>query len=294
MQSDDNIFEKIAFEKLKRHLLENVGLNCDGYRPEYLKRRLEIRLKATNSKSYSQYLRYLRANSQENRLLVNDLTVNYTSFFRDADVYQFLEKKVFPDLLASRIVRIWSAGCATGEEPYSLAILLNEMLKNRIKDVFITIHASDIDKEVLDKASRGEYNKNQVHGLNRELLGKYFSQEGDSYFVKDFVKKPIRFKIHDLMNPFPHQNLDLILCRNVMIYFSRESQQRIHMHFYNGLRTGGYLITGKAEMLSGEPSKRFSPVDMKCRIYRKPEANTIKVNDVWVNASLAELSQKTT
>ena len=289
--SDDNVFEKIAFEKLKKFLLESVGLNCNGYRPEYFKRRLDIRLKATESKSYSQYLRYLKANSQETKLLLKDLTVNYTSFFRDADVYQFLEKNVFPDIFASKVLRIWSAGCATGEEPYSLAMLLNEVLKDKIKDYYITIHASDIDREVIDKASKGIYNKNQLHGLDNKLLIKYFSPEGESYAVKPAVKRFIRFRIHDLMSPFPIRNFDLILCRNVMIYFSRESQQKIHMNFYNGLRDGGYFVAGKAEMLSGEPSKKFMPVDTKCRVYRKPEGSALKENVVGVNLAASDLKQ---
>ena len=291
-KTEESIFEKIAFEKLKKHLLESVGVNCEGYRPEYLKRRLDIRLKATNSKSYHEYLRYLKANPSENRLLLNDLTVNYTSFFRDPDVYQLLEKTVFPDLLSSKFVRIWSAGCATGEEPYSLAILLNEILKDRIQDYLITIHASDIDREAVEKASKGEYKANQLQGLNKQLLNKYFSPENGVYIVKDFVKRIVRFKIHDLMNTFPHKNLDLILCRNVMIYFSRESQQRIHMHFYNALRAGGYFVTGKTELLSGEPSKRFSPVDIKCRAYKKPDVFALKENHMHVDAAVADLEQK--
>ena len=289
--SSENVFEKMAFERLKKCLLESLGLNCDGYRPEYLKRRLDIRLKATNSKSYSEYLRYLKANPQENKLLLNDLTINFTSFFRDPDVYQFLEKTVFPNLFSSKILRIWSAGCATGEEAYSLAILLKEILGNHITDYFITIHASDIDVDAKDKASKGEYNKNQLNGLSKELVDKYFSHEGESYTVNDSVKRFVRFKIHDLMTPFPHKNLDLILCRNVMIYFSRNSQQTIHMNFYNTLRAGGYFVAGKAEMLSGEPSRRFLPVDGKCRVYRKPDGYALKENDVWVNPPAAELKK---
>lgn len=292
MSSAENVFETMAFERLKKHLLESLGLNCEGYRPEYLKRRLDIRLKATNSKSYSEYLRYLRANPQENKLLLNDLTVNFTTFFRDSDVYHFLEKAVLPNLLSSKILRIWSAGCATGEEPYSLAILLSEILGGRVGDYFITIHASDIDTEALANASKGEYNKSQLNGLRQELVDKYFSSEGESRTINDDVKRFVRFKTHDLMTPFPHKNLDLILCRNVMIYFSRISQQTIHMNFYDALRVGGYLVTGKAEMLSGEPNKKFLPVDIKCRVYKKPDRYALNDCAILMNSLGAESRQK--
>jgi len=270
MAGNENIIEKVAYNKLKEYLITIVGLNVDGYRPEYFQRRLGIRMRGVNMKSYSEYLRFLRANSQETKLLLNDLTINYTSFFRDTDVYDFLRKTVFPELLISKSLRIWSAGCATGEEPYSLSILLHELLKEKIQNYFITIHASDVDRDALEKAGKGQYPKSQVHGLSAEVVSKYFSREGENFTVKEFVKKPIRFGIHDLMKPFLHTNLDLILCRNVMIYFTREGQQQVHMNFFRGLRDGGFMVIGKAEMLSGEPAAKFATVDMKCRVYRKP------------------------
>jgi len=267
----DTFLEKAAFHKLKRLLQENIDLNCDGYRDDYLKRRLEVRLRATNSKTYSKYIIYLKKHIEEYQLLLNDLTINYTMFFRDSDVYLYLEKILLPKLLTSNAVRIWSAGCATGEEPYSLAILATKILGQNSATHQVSIFASDIDKDALAKAAKGEYQKKQINGLADDLIIKYFTREGEVYRVKDFLHRLISFEHHDLMKEPQHKGLDLILCRNVMIYFSKESQQQIHMSFYHALREEGYLITGKAEILSGEPSKKFQPIDVVNRVYQKPK-----------------------
>ncbi len=281
-----DFLEKVAFHKMKRLLLENIGLDVDGYRDEYLKRRLDIRLRATGTLTYGKYVFYLKNHPEEYPLLLNDLTVNFTMFFRDMDVYLYLEKVLLPKLLVSNSVRIWSAGCATGEEPYSLAIMVNKILGETSANHQVTILASDIDKDALAKASRGEYLKKQLNGLSDQLIDKYFTREGEVYRVQDFVKRLIRFEQRDLMKEPAHKSLDLILCRNVMIYFSKESQQHIHMNFYEALRGGGYFITGKAEMLSGEPSRKFLPIDVRSRVYQKPSQPEITTQIGVVNEIL--------
>ena len=269
MMSVEDFLEDVAYQKLKRLLQEAFGLDCSCYRDEYLRRRFAVRLRATGTNTYSRYVRYLKKNPAEYNLILTNLTVNYTTFFRDSDVYVYLEKTILPRLFKSNEVRIWSAGCATGEEPYSLAILVHKLLGNELPNYQITIFASDLDEDALAKAVKGEYNKKQLKGLEHSLINKYFSNNGASYWVKDFVKQLIRFEKHDLMKPSSRKNFDLILCRNVMIFFSRESQQQIYMHFYNALRDGGYLVTGKSEILSGEPNKKFLCADVNCRVYQK-------------------------
>lgn len=261
--------ESIAYQKLKRLLHETVGLDCSCYRDEYLKRRFAVRLRATGTNTYSKYLRYLKKNPAEYNFVLNDLTINYTMFFRDRDVYNYLEKIILPTLFNSKEVNIWSAGCATGEEPYSLAILVHKVLGNKLSNHQVTIFASDFDEDALVKAQKGEYNRKQLNGLEDSLIDKYFSRNGTLYRVKNFVRQLIRFEKHDLTKPSLHNELDLILCRNVTIFFSRESQQQIYMHFYNALREGGYLVIGKSEMLSGEPSTKFLCTDVNCRVYQK-------------------------
>lgn len=268
-QSVDNFLEVMSFQRLKKNLQENVGVNFSGYRDEYLKRRINIRVRATNSETFGRYLQYLAKNPDEYGVLLNEITVNYTTFMRDNDVYHYLEYQLLPKIFQKSPVRIWSAGCASGEEAYSLAILVHKILGDKSAGKNVIIYASDIDKDALSKAAKGEYQEKQVQSLNSLLVEKYFNKENDVYKVKDQIKQLVRFEEFDLMKPAAHSNLDLILCRNVMIYFSREGQQQVHMHFYNALRDGGYFVSGKAEILSGEPAQKFVPIDVKTRVYQK-------------------------
>ncbi len=268
-QPVEDFFENMSFQRLKRNLQEKVKVNFSGYRDEYLKRRIAIRLRATNTNTFGRYLQYLAKNPDEYPILLNEITVNYTTFMRDAEVYQYLEYHILPKILQKTPVRIWSAGCASGEEPYSLAILVHKILGDKLASHNVTIYASDIDKVVLSKAAKGEYQEKQLQGINRLTVDNYFNKEDGVYKVKNHIKQLIRFEEFDLMKPAAHTNLDLILCRNVMIYFSREGQQNVHMNFYHALRDGGYFVSGKAEILSGEPAAKFVPIDIKTRVYQK-------------------------
>ncbi|WNZ29826.1 MAG: protein-glutamate O-methyltransferase CheR [Candidatus Bathyarchaeota archaeon] len=262
---------EIDFQMLKEVMNQGTGINFDYYRESYLKRRLKVRLTLTKTHTYSKYMQFLKTNPEEFKRLIDDVTVNYTKFFRDTDVYDFLKDTLLPKLIFSSKpwIRIWSAGCATGEEPYSLAMLIHEVSKIPPKERRVTIYASDIDETVLDKSARGEYDKRATESINKKLLEKYFDFEDNIYKVKPFIKEIIHFEKQDLMAPPVRRNLDLILCRNVMIYFSREIQQIIYGHFYNSLRPEGYLISGKTEFIAGEASQKFVDVNSKCRIYQK-------------------------
>ncbi len=273
VQPAEDFLENMSFQRLKKKLQETVGVNFSGYRDEYLKRRMSIRLRATNTNTFGRYLQYLNKNPDEYNILLNEITVNYTTFMRDSDVYRYLELFILPKLFQTCPVKIWSAGCATGEEPYSLAILTHKILGSKLATHPVIIYASDIDKDALSKAAKGEYQEKQLQGIGRLLIDNYFTKENDFYRVKDHIKKLVRFEEFDLMKPAAHPGLDLILCRNVMIYFSREGQQQVHMHFYNALRDGGYFVSGKAEILSGEPAVKFTPIDVKTRVYQKRLSN---------------------
>lgn len=267
--------EDMAFKKIKRLIFENCHLDCSGYRDEYLKRRFDVRLHATGAETLGKYLVYLKRHPEEYNSLLDDLTVNYTMFFRDSTVYAFLEMNLLPKILRSGgSTRIWSAGCASGEEPYSLAILVSKLLGEAEAKRCVTIYASDIDEVVLSKAANGVYQKSQVSNLDPQSVEKYFVKEGGNFRVNDSVKRLVRFERSDLMKPALHPSLDMIVCRNVMIYFSKESQQNIHMNFYRALKDGGYLVTGKSELLTGEPAKRFVQLDQQARVYQKPSGTS--------------------
>lgn len=270
-ESLEDFMERMAFEKVKKMVHEHSGLDCSGYRDEYLRRRFQIRLRVTGASTFAKYIGYLRNNPGEFQNLLNDLTINYTMFFRDFDVYSYLQKTLLPKILfSSSHVRIWSAGCATGEEPYSLAILVHKVLGQAVNSHSVTIYASDIDKEALAKAKAGVYLQKQLGFSDAFSIDRFFARDGESCSVKDSVKRMVHFEQVDLNTPGIHQSLDLVLCRNVMIYFSKESQQKIHMNFYNSLKDGGYFVTGKSEILTGEPYSKFQPVDLLTRVYQKP------------------------
>ena len=285
-ESVKDFLDKVAFKKLKKIIHETVGLDCSGYRDEYIKRRFEIRLRATGAMTYGRYIAYLNKNPDEFSNLLNDLTINYTMFFRDADVYCYLEKTLLPKLLqSSHLIRIWSAGCASGEEPYSLAILLHKVLGDAISSHSIVIYASDIDKQALSTAAEGKYSLKQLSSLDAASLERFFTKEGEFYRVKDFVKRMVHFEQFDLNASALHRNLDVVLCRNVMIYFSKEGQQHIHMNFYNALKPEGYLITGKSEIMSGEPAQKFQAIDFQTRVYQKPHQTSEHLNIGAINFS---------
>ena len=264
-----------AFEAIKKRIYEVRGLDTRQYKDSYIKRRLATRMRANNVESYSGYLKIINKNVDEFNPLLNALTINVTEFFRNPETYTAVED-VLNQLVLDKekkdrsLIRIWSAGCSSGEEPYSIAILMLELLKDRIKDFNISIHATDVDNQILERAKVGEYQVDNLKNMSKVRLSKYFTRNGDKYIVKEDVKRLIKFKKHDLISEKRLGLFDAILCRNVVIYFSKELQNRLYMHFFNSLIAGGYFIMGKTETLLGEAQQRFVSINKSERIYQKP------------------------
>ncbi|MFH0896696.1 MAG: protein-glutamate O-methyltransferase CheR [Candidatus Bathyarchaeota archaeon] len=256
---------------IKRYLRER-GFCCDAYKPSYLQRRIQVRLRSFQLESFSDYLRLLRTDPDEYRKLMDALTINVTQFFRDSDVYEIMQKQLIPDLLSEnrcrQTIRIWSAGCASGEEPYSIAILMREAMSSNKNDHNLSIIATDIDDIILKIAREGSYSPEKLEKIPRSLIQKYFILDQD-YHIKQDLKTFIRFKKSDLLADNGIKFCDLILCRNVLIYFNREDQERIIQTFYEGLQTDGYLVLGKTEILPPGLSNIFSCIDRRTHIYKK-------------------------
>ncbi|MCS7130482.1 MAG: protein-glutamate O-methyltransferase CheR [Archaeoglobaceae archaeon] len=255
----------LSFREILSYASKKSGLKLDGYRESYLRRRIELRMRILGLKDFSDYFKFIKNNESEIDELVNAIAINVTEFMRDRSPFDYFMQKILPELARKRngILRFWSAGCANGEEPYSIAIAVLETLPNRN----FSIYATDIDEDCLKKALEGIYEKEQLKNLSKEHLDKYFEKIGDKYRIKDFVKRHVRFKKHDLTSQEPITKfLDAIFCRNVMIYFDEKQKEKILENFYNALNSGGYLIVGKSESI---PKGKFECVSVSEKIYRK-------------------------
>ncbi|MDY6931072.1 MAG: protein-glutamate O-methyltransferase CheR [Halobacteriota archaeon] len=266
--------EDIAFDAIKRRIFEVRGLDTRQYKDSYIKRRLAVRMRANSAETYMDYLQILKKKTEEFNPLMDSLTINVTEFFRNPETYQAVEG-IFRDIIVEKknrgrnLLRIWSAGCSSGEEPYSIAILLSEILGDEISDFNITIYATDIDPIILNKAKAGVYKSENLKNVSEARIDKYFKSSGEDYIIRDEIKRMIRFQKLDLIADKKSKSFDMILCRNVVIYFSRELQERLYMDFYTSLNHNGYFVMGKTETLVGESMNRFKSVNKSERIYQK-------------------------
>ena len=224
---------------------KRFGLNLSAYKEKQLKRRIDNLRISVGAKDYREYLELLCTDSSQRGKFFDKITINVSEFFRNPDIFQVLEKNVLPELCASqRRLKIWSAACSNGAEPYSIAIILND----KFPDVSYTIDATDIDSKILEAARAGVYDEKSVKGVTKDRLQKYFVREnGGLYRVIPEVKQHVRFKRHDLLMDRFEKGYDLIVCRNVMIYFTRETQEALYRKLYDSLNYGGILFIGATE-----------------------------------------------
>lgn len=264
-----------GFELLKRVITGNTGFNCEHYKEAHFRRRINVRIRATNSESYGAYLKLLKKDPREYEFLVDTLTVNVSEFFRNPETFRIIEKEIIPSIVKYRSeslirsIRIWSAGCAGGEEAYSLAILLHRVLRTDFNKYRIRIIGTDIDSRSLEKAREGIYCENSIKNLDPSTKERYFSKQGDEYQVIDELRNITHFKHHDLISGARIDRFDIIICRNVMIYFKKEIQEQLQLNFYQALEKGGFFVIGKSETLLGTASTLFRPYNTRERLYIK-------------------------
>ncbi len=262
------------FNLLLNKIFDDRGIDFRHYHQELLKRRVAIRVRANHMTSYSEYLRLLINKPEEYDRLLEVMCINVSEFFRDFEVWNalraVLEKEIRARLeLNNNFFRIWSAGCANGEEPFSLAVLMKEILAFENRPFTIDINATDIDKKVLEFVRDPVYSQESLKNVSKYLLTKYFDGHGGSYRPKEELKSVISFKSLDLTSDALIRDVDLIVCRNVFIYYDRNLQEQILMKFYKALRPGGILMMGKVESLILEAREIFQEVNIDARIYRK-------------------------
>lgn len=267
--------DETEFAELKSIIKRKIGFNCEDYKQPHLKRRLAVRLRATQSGSYKDYAKVLLKNTDEERYLKETLTVNVTELFRNPETYESVRKNVLPELIKSkggnRFIKVWSAGCSNGEEPYSIAIMLNEYLGSSARKYNISIIGTDIDEDSLKKANMAIYQSRQLEKIGKERINRFFVKKDNDFQVIDEIKKLVKVKRHDMISEPKLSGFDIIFCRNVTIYFEQKLQEVLYMNFYNALNEGGYFVMGKTETLVGQAGQLFHRVDLKERIYQKRE-----------------------
>jgi chemotaxis protein methyltransferase CheR len=266
-------------ERAFRALLEKVslarGVRCEAYKEKCLRRRLGVRLRARGVHTFDAYSRLLDEDASEYDLLLDTLTINVTKFWRNAETWQALGEPYLREVWHARegSVRAWSAGCASGEEPYSMAVALADAARRAGEEPLLArarIDATDVDRESLARTRAGEFPEGAFAEMPRELTARYFTAAPPRQPLP-VLRELVRVRRHDLTRePPPDPPYDLIVCRNVVIYFDRAMQERLFSTFADALVPGGILLLGKVETLFGPARERLRLEDPRERIYRRP------------------------
>ncbi len=267
------------FVKLLDYLKATRGFDFSGYKLSSLIRRVRKRMQQMGVESYLDYIDFLEVHPDEFDPLFNTVLINVTAFFRDPQAWQALSDHILPRILAGKgegqPVRCWNAGCASGEEAYTLAMLLVEAVGDQEFRQRVKIYATDVDDEALAQARQGIYSAAAVEGVPEELLAKYFEPAGDRFLFRPDLRRSLIFGRHDLVQDAAISRLDLLTCRNTLMYFNSEMQAKILARFHFALRPSGYLLLGKAETLLGHNAS-FRPEDLKNRIFQRASSASLR------------------
>lgn len=263
-QHDANLQELLDYLKRVR------GFDFSGYKTSSLKRRIERRMQQIPVSGFGDYEDYLEVHPEEFTQLFNTILINVTDFFRDPPAWEYLQTEIVPRILEKKqkddSIRVWSAGCASGQEAFSLAIIFAEALGANAYRDRVKVYATDADEDALSQARTGTYSNKQVHAVPEALLKKYFDPNNDSYTFRNDLRRSIIFGRHDLVQDAPISRLDLLVCRNTLMYFNSEVQLRIMRRLHFALNDQAFLFLGKAEMILTH-SGLFTPVSLKYHIF---------------------------
>lgn len=259
-----------TFETIARILKARSGFSLEGYKDKCVKRRINIRVRATHSPSPEAYSALLTEDADEQEHLLRVLTIHVSHFFRNPSTFRMLSRQILPELLRERPqrpIRLMSIGCAGGEEPYSLALILREHFAEALASGLVTIRGTDVDAATLESARNALYHPDRLAEVAPELLVRWFTPEDGRFRLSREIRSLVAFAHADL-NDQHFEECDLILCRNVLIYFERGRQEAILNGFADALKSGGTLVLGKSETLFGAARRRFRTICPVERIYR--------------------------
>ena len=262
----------VDFEKYRSLIYKESGITFSDTNRTILESRLRERIKLAGVATVGEYYNNILKNGEELKVLLDAVTTNLTRFFRNTAQFDTLVKYVVPDLIkfkatkGDREIRLWSAGCSTGEEPYTIAMILKDILPAGVN---FSIVASDISLKSLMIGKEGFYPETRIQGISPEYLARFFEKKGNGYQVKDEIKKLIRFDYHNMKHDSGLRNLDVVFCRNVLIYFDEAAQKAAVDRFWNSMNGHSFLFIGHSESLFGMDTKfEFVKTDWAC-IYRK-------------------------
>ena len=264
-------------ERVLRYLQEGRLFDFTGYKRGTLGRRIDRRMQQVGADSYDAYVDYLEVHPEEFEALFNTILINVSSFFRDPDAWEVLGERVIPEILSRRPegpIRVWSAGCATGQEAYSIVMLLAEALGQEAARERVKVYATDLDSDALERARQAEYTEREVEGVPSDLLSKYFGAGGQGYSFSDDLRRLVIFGRHDLLQDAPISRTDLLICRNTLMYFNVDVQTQLIHRLHFSVANHGFLFLGKVEMLS--ESDLFETVDATHRIFRKVNRTSLR------------------
>jgi two-component system CheB/CheR fusion protein len=271
--------KNLDFENLLMYIRQSRGFDFTGYKRSTLMRRIYKRMQSVNLGSFTNYIDYLQVHPAEFNYLFNTILINVTAFFRDDSAWEYLGKQIIPNIMRCKKngaqIRIWSAGCASGEEAYTLAMLIAEILGVEDFRQWVKIYATDVDEETLQQARQGVYSAKDIQSIPLELRDKYFELVGESYVFRQDLRRSVIFGRHNLIHDAPISRIDLLVCRNTLMYFNSEAQGQILARFHFALNDMGYLVLGKAEMLLMH-ANLFIPIELKNRIFTKVLSTNIR------------------
>ncbi|MBV8527496.1 MAG: PAS domain S-box protein, partial [Candidatus Dormibacteraeota bacterium] len=271
-QITDAVQNNSEFDALLQFLYETHGSDFTGYKRSSLARRVQKRLDQLRLNAYDEYVDYLQVHPDEYAALFDTILINVTNFFRDPQAWERIRNDVLPQIVAMRnrddAIRVWSAGCASGEEAYSIAMLLAEQIGAEDFRQRVKIYATDVDEEALNRARQGVYSLKDLQAVPDELRAKYFEIHGQRGVFPQDLRRCVIFGRHDLLQDAPISRIDILICRNTLMYFTAETQARVLARLHYALNDGGFLFVGRAEMLLTH-ANLFVPLDMKQRIFTK-------------------------
>lgn len=275
----DAIQENLELESLLEYIKQTRGFDFSGYKRTSLSRRIKRRMQVVGIEAYNAYQDYLEVDPNEFIELFNTILINVTAFFREPQAWEYISREIIPRIIASKhrskAIRVWSAGCASGEETYTIAILLAEALGMEEYTARVKVFATDVDVDALNTARQAAYSVKEVQKVPADIIEKYLERVNGRYIVQKELRRGVIFGRHNLVQDAPISKIDLLICRNTLMYFNTETQARILDRFHFALHDSGFLFLGKAEMLFTR-NHSFTPLNLRQRVFTKIPNNNLQ------------------